>query len=77
MTIFSIQKRTELPEECKAVKEKYFQYQQLDFINCVIQPKNLDDTVSAHFEKKSIIPDPGLVNPTVKKTLGSSWHYFQ
>ena len=31
-----------------------------------MQPKKLDDMVSANFEKKSIIPDPWLVNPTSK-----------
>ena len=53
-------------QECKAVKEKYFQDQQLDLITYAMQPKNLDDMVSAEFEKKSIILDPGLVNPTKK-----------
>ena len=52
--------------EYKAVKEKYFQDQQLDFITYAMQPKNLDDMVRAEFEKKLIIPDPGLVNPTTK-----------
>ena len=39
-------------QECKAVKEKYFQDQQVDFITYAMQPTNLDDMVHAEFEEE-------------------------
>ena len=39
-------------QECKAAKEKYFEDQEVDLITYSVQPKNLDDMVSAEFENK-------------------------
>ena len=39
-------------QECKAAKEKYFGNQEVDLITYSVQPTNLDDIVSAEFEKK-------------------------
>ena len=53
-------------QACKVAKEKYFNSQEVDLINYSVPPTNLDDIVNAEFEKKSIIPDPGLKNPKSK-----------
>ena len=53
-------------QACKIAKEKHFDNQEVDLMAYSVPPSSLDDMVSAEFEKKSIIPDPGLTNPKSK-----------
>ena len=53
-------------QECDLGKTKYFQNQQIQSSSFSVQPKTLDDIIQSDFEKKSIIPDCGLINPISK-----------
>ena len=53
-------------QECSLAKTNYFQAQEIHSSTFSVQPKTLDDIIQGDFEKKSIIPYCGLVNPTSK-----------
>ena len=53
-------------QECDLAKTKYFQDQEIQSSSFSVQPKTLTEIIQSDFEKKSIIPDSGLINPVSK-----------